>query len=232
MLILFDVDATLISTSGAGIRAMGDAGRDLFGPTFTTGGIEFAGRLDPLIIGDMFDRSGIDPTPPTLARFRQAYQRHLLKRLADPTTVARALPGVPALLDALTGYGGCTLGLLTGNFAETGSLKLLACGVSPARFAIHVWGDESPSTPPRRQDLPAVGMRRYRERFGRELEGSAVTIVGDTPHDVACAKAHGCRSLAVATGSFGVESLGAAGADRVVADLSPTDEIVRWLVRA
>ena len=63
MLILFDVDATLISTSGSGKNAMLDAGRDLFGPSFSVEGIDFAGRLDPLIITEMFARHAVPSTP-------------------------------------------------------------------------------------------------------------------------------------------------------------------------
>ena len=83
--------------------------------------------------------------------------------------------------------------------------------------------------PPCRTHLPAVGMARYRERHG-EIECERVTIIGDTPHDVACAKAHGCRCLGVATGSFSHDDLSRAGADLVLADLSGTKEVVGWLL--
>lgn len=229
MLILFDVDATLISTSGSGMKAMLDAGRELFGPEFSVDGIEFAGRLDPLIISEMFARHAVASTPEMWEVYRQTYARHLRSRLADRATVARALPGVMPLLAALEGLPQVGLGVLTGNFRETGSLKLRACGIDPDRFHLHVWGDESTSVPPKRDDLPGVAIRRYLERFGRGVDAERVVVIGDTPHDVRCAKAHRCRSLAVATGSFTLEALRGCEPTHAVADLSETDAIVEWL---
>lgn len=207
-----------------------DAGRELFGDDFSTTGIEFAGRLDPLIIGDLFDRHSVARTAERLEAFRTTYQSHLVKRLADPATVAKSLPGVVPLLDSLATNGAVTIGVLTGNFAETGSLKLRTCGIAPERFHVSVWGDESPSNPPTREDLPGVAMKKYAARHGRGIDGERVVVIGDTPHDVRCAQVHGCRSLAVATGSFDVDSLARCGATRVVRDMSDWREIEAWLM--
>ena len=46
MLILFDIDMTLLKTNGAGRRAMQNAGAALFGRAFTIDGLDFSGRLD------------------------------------------------------------------------------------------------------------------------------------------------------------------------------------------
>jgi phosphoglycolate phosphatase-like HAD superfamily hydrolase len=121
------------------------------------------------------------------------------------------------------------LGLLTGNYPETGAIKLRASGIDPDAFPIQVWGCDSPHSPPARDHLPPVGMRRYRERYARELDPADVTIIGDTPHDIACARAHGCRSVGVATGQFSVEQLLAAGADIAWPTLSNTNEVTAWL---
>lgn len=229
MLILFDIDATLIKTSGAGIRAMVAAGRDLFGPAFTADGLDFAGRLDPLILDEMLRLSGVPVTAANLRTIRAAYRTELARVLGESPALGRRLPGVAELLDALAARDGVTLGLLTGNFAETGRLKLSACGVDPGRFHVAAWGDESPHSPPARDHLPPVAMRRYRERFGRAIEPARVTIVGDTPHDVRCALAHGCRALGVGTGQFTPDTLRAAGAHHALPDLSRTDDVLAWL---
>jgi len=220
----------MITTGGAGIRAMVAAGRELFGPAFTAEGIPVAGRLDPLIMGEMLDAARVPRSADNLASFRRTYARHLVAHL-DPQR-GRALPGVLPLLDALAERHGITLGVLTGNFEETGSLKLRHCGIDPARFHIAVWGDDSPHDPPARDHLPGVGLERYRARFGRGIDPRRVTVIGDTPHDVSCARAHGCRSLAVATGSFTMQQLEEAGADAVVPSLERTHELVHWLTDA
>lgn len=227
MLILFDIDATLIRTSGAGIRAMVAAGQSLFGETFSADGIEFAGRLDPLILDDMLARHGVERSEANLGAIRAEYRVRLERVLQDG--VGYSLPGVQELLGALRGRDGVVLGLLTGNFCETGRMKLAACGIDPDQFGVCAWGDESPLRPPARDHLPPVAMQRFRDRHGRALAPSEVTIIGDTPHDVRCALAHGCRALGVATGQYQVEALRAAGAHRAVTDLSQTDDLVRWL---
>jgi phosphoglycolate phosphatase-like HAD superfamily hydrolase len=228
MLIFFDIDATLITTGGVGIKAMVDAGRELFGGPFSVDGIPFAGRLDPLILTDMLAQNGIEATDAHMRSMREVYGRHLPRHLARGT--GRALPGVVDLIKALAGREGVVLGLLTGNFEETGLMKLRACGIPTERFTLCVWGDESPHHPPARDHLPGVGIARYQARYGTAIDPSRVVIIGDTPHDVACARAHGCRSLGVGTGSFSVDELLAAGADHAVGTLAETAAVRRWLV--
>ena len=223
MLVLFDIDMTMITTSRAGMAAMTDAGRELFGDDFNTDWLEFAGRLDPLLVMDIHRSRGHEHTAEGEARFRSLYAKHLGVRLLEKAASCRALPGVIDLLHAVKGDPRLVLGVLTGNWAETGSMKLKACGIDPAWFRVSVWGDESESVPPTRDDLPRVAMKRW---GGTPPLG---VIVGDTPHDVRCAKVNGLRALAVATGKFPVEELRASGADLVVTDLSDTREVMAWL---
>lgn len=229
MLILFDIDATLINTSRSGILALEDAGRELFGPSFTVEKTEFAGRLDPLIISDLLLHNQVPDSPASREALRAGYRRNIEARLKIPG-VGRALPGVHDLLAALTPHTHVTLGLLTGNFSDTGEIKLRACGIDPSRFAISVWGDHSPHTPPSRDHLPPLALAAYQRRHGAALDAHRATIIGDTPYDVRCALASGMRCLAVATGSYTVDQLERAGAHRTVPDLSETDDILRWLL--
>jgi phosphoglycolate phosphatase len=227
-LILFDIDATLLKTEGAGMAAMADAGRELFGPHFTTQGIEFAGRLDPLIFRELFILNRHERTPEAEQRLRTLYRAHLAHRLETHKT-ARALPGVLDLVSSLRTRPSTALGVLTGNFPETGRLKLIAAALSPDWFTINAWGDDSPHDPPDRAHLPPVALARYRAAHAADVHPSRVTIIGDTPHDVRCARAHACRCIAVATGQFSMDALTAAGADLVLPDLSQTSQVLDWL---
>lgn len=225
MLILFDIDLTLVTTRGCGMRAMVAAGRDLFGERFTAEGVDFAGRLDPLIIGEMFVHSGVEWTPANVAAFRARYTTRLGEVL-DATPEKTALPGVLPLLAALrdraAGDPHLALGVLTGNFAETGSMKLRACGIDPAWFGVQAWGDDGPHTPPKREHLVPVAIGRYETTLGRAVDPRRVVVVGDTPHDVHAAKSNGCRAIAVATGRSGMDELRAREPDMTLADLSDT----------
>jgi phosphoglycolate phosphatase len=239
MLILFDIDATLIKTQGVGLQAMVEAGQRLFGPQFNAEGIDVSGRLDPLIIGEMLRKADQawegDAGRRNAKQLREAYAS-LLPAYLKPG-IGRALPGVFRLLEELERVHihqapgqSATLGLLTGNFAETGVVKLRSCGIEPERFVIQVWGDESPEEPPSRNQLPGVALARFLALHGEEAPRDQSTVIGDTPHDIACAKAHGLRSLGVGTGQYSVDALLASGADRAVADLSQWEEISRWLM--
>jgi len=225
MLILFDIDGTLLLTQGAGVAALGDAGRELFGAQFSVEGVEFSGRLDRLIWEDLARRNGVAEGEAQHDRFRQAYGRHLGRRLqSNPTS--RLLPGVAELIDELDEVAGVTLGLLTGNYPETGRLKIQCAGLDPDVFTIAAWGSEGRC----RRDLPAVAMQRHAERSGRRISPGNVVIIGDTPHDIDCAKAHGCRSIGVATGMFSIQALREAGAGLAVPTLGDTPAIVNWLL--
>jgi len=227
MLTLFDIDGTILRTFGLGIRAMGEAGRGLFGESFDESRVRFAGRLDPLIINDLLEANGVETTPCTLARFRDAYREQLeAMLLGEP---AELCPGVNELVDALERRSPMTLGLLTGNFPETGEIKLRSGGMDPNRFPVRVWGEDSPHHPPTRDHLPHVGFARYLEYHQREIDPADVVIIGDTPEDVRCATSTGCRCIAVGTGRYSIDELLDAGADLAVGDLSDTETIVGWI---
>lgn len=230
-LTLFDIDATLLLTGGAGMNAMERAGRRLFGEHFSTAGIDFAGRIDPLLIREMLQRHAVEPTADRMVEFRRTYTAMLESDMASSTR-HHALPGAIALVRRLQETRSTALGVLTGNFAETGSIKLRRCGFHPEWFAVRVWGDDSPHDPPSRDHLPGVAIERFAAVYGARLEPARVTIIGDTPHDVRCARVHGCRSLGVATGRYTADELERAGADRVVADLGETDDLAAWLIRS
>lgn len=228
-LILFDIDATLLKTNALGIRAMEHAGLELHGKDMNAGGINYAGRLDPLILRDILTENDIEPTREALDAFRDGYRRHLTRLFEEFPDSAYPLPGVLDLLDALRAHASITLGVLTGNFAETGTMKITRAGIDMNRFEILVWGDDSPHEEPAREHLPGVGIDKHEAHTGERTDPSRVLIIGDTVHDVSCAHAHGCICLGVATGIYNEDDLRDAGAHHVVPDLSDTEAILSWM---
>jgi len=226
---LLDIDLTLLRTSRAGMDTIVRAGRELFGPSFTNHGVDYAGRLDPLIFTDLLQRNAIAPTERTIAALRARYTELFAELIEQDPSRIQPMPGAHELVDVGETLEGCTLGLMTGNFEGSGVLKLRAAGFEPDRFAVRVWGDESPYDPPAREHLPPVAMARYERAIGRGIDGSSVVVVGDTVHDVACAQANGCWCIAVATGAYDEDALRDAGADLVLPDLRDTGEILRWI---
>jgi phosphoglycolate phosphatase-like HAD superfamily hydrolase len=227
MLILFDIDGTILLTQGAGMKAMHDAGRELYGDHFTMEGIEFSGRLDTLIWNDLVRLNGVPNGESNHDRFRAAYGRKLAERLQANST-AKLLPGVRELVHEIAAANHATLGLLTGNYPETGRLKIKSAGLNPDLFLVTAWGCDAQA----RRDLPPLAIQRHHQLTGRTLRGEQVVIIGDTPHDIDCARAHGCRSVGVATGAFSIDALRDAGADLAVPTLVDTPGLTRWMFEA
>ena len=232
MLILFDIDMTLLETNHIGIDCLRDAGRALFTPKFTIEDISFGGSLDPVIIAEMLVKNGIEPTFENIQSMRSGYHKHLVS-LSEQTTVARALPGAHDLVFAsATHHSKPTIGLLTGNYEETGRIKIQAAGFDPTMFTVNAWGDSSVHEKPLRSHLPPVAIENYRKAKAVSIDPQSVIIIGDTIHDVSCAKDNGCRALAVATGHASFAELEAAGADRTINDLTDTEGIMEWIMSA
>lgn len=224
MLILFDIDGTLLLTNRAGLTAMKAATSELYGDEITFKGVDFAGRLDPLIWAAVVEPHDIDAEAEH-DRFRAEYARQLRKAF-DETATSNLLPGVRELVEALDAREDITLGLLTGNYPETGEMKIAAAGMDPGLFPIAAWGCDGQQ----RRDLTPVAMQRYEEKYGQAIAYDRVLVIGDTIHDVECATAYGCRSLAVATGPiYSIQQLQDTGADLVVEDLSDTKRILTWI---
>ena len=232
-LLLFDIDQTLIRTPGCGMQALQLAGRDMFGHAFSIATVDFAGRIDPLILQDLIVANGGAPSPAAIDELRAGYARHITTTLAELATTTEPPSmhvGVPELLSRLmTNHPEFGRAVLTGNYEITGMAKLRACGVPVQHFELFVWGDESLSTPPTRNDLPRVAMQRYESSRGRAISPRHTIVIGDTPHDVTCAHACGCRCLAVATGGSTVAQLKLAGANAVLTDLSDTNGTIAIL---
>ena len=226
MLVLFDIDGTLLRTRGVGIGAMVAACREIYEhPAFTSDGVDVSGRLDHLIWHDLMARNGLDPTPARFDRFLERFPQRFAEMIAAPERPVFGLSGAVELVRAVHEHATMTAGLLTGNLSVTGRMKIEAIGLDPDWFVVCAWGSDGRI----RRDLPPVAMARYATSHGRALRPEHVVIIGDTPHDVDCAAAHGCRCLAVATGAFSVEQLAACGADRVVPDLSNTADLLGWI---
>jgi phosphoglycolate phosphatase len=227
-LLLFDIDGTLVLTGGAGKDAMAGAITEVFGVEDPLAEIALAGRTDRAILEDALDAAPGGPIPldGRLPTFQSSYFSRLAHELTLPRPHKRALPGVRALLDRLSRRSDVVLGLLTGNFPESARLKLEHFDL----WRYFGWGAFGGQTRDRNTLVP-VAVQCARDRGCPQLDGpAAVVVIGDTPHDVACARSAGATAVAVATGYFSMEDLRAAGADIVVPDLSRTDEVVRLLV--
>jgi phosphoglycolate phosphatase-like HAD superfamily hydrolase len=230
-LILFDIDGTLLWTDGAGRRAIQRALLDEMGTAGPIDTYRFDGKTDPQIVRDLMTLAGHPEAEveDRIARVCERYVGLLAAELAQPTQKTKLLAGVRELLAELEPHeaeGRALVGLLTGNVAGGASLKLASAGLDPKRFAVGAYGSDSA----RRADLPAIAAERAARQTGKQFTGADVVIVGDTPDDIACGRPIGARVVAVATGSFTVAQLRAAGAAHVFEHLADTGAVTAALL--
>jgi phosphoglycolate phosphatase-like HAD superfamily hydrolase len=212
VLLLFDIDGTLLSSAtGAHSRALDGAIREVHGVRTDDlrSKIGPAGRTDGeiarLILLDLgVSAWRIDERADAV---REACCR-IYAEICPPDLSDHVVPGIADLLTWLSGRDGVTLGLLTGNFEPVARLKLKRAGIgrwfAPGNGA---FGSDSED----RAELPAIARRRA----GHARRDQTV-VIGDTPRDIACARADDVRCVAVATGQYGVDEL--TGADAVARD--------------
>ncbi len=227
-LVLFDIDGTILLTSGAGRRAMVAAISEEVDVADRLSRIRFDGKTDPQIVTELLAAAGepIAPSPERITVICRRYVELLSPELAHPETQTTVMPGVRPLLDRLEEEEGVVLGLLTGNVAGGATLKLQAAGIDPARFRVGAFGSDSAHRP----DLPPIAVARASRYFGREVSGDEVIIIGDTPADIACGECISARALAVATGGYTVSDLQACRPYAVFEDLSNTDGVMNSIL--
>ncbi|MGB2265650.1 MAG: HAD hydrolase-like protein [Akkermansiaceae bacterium] len=207
-LLLFDIDCTLIDTGGAGMAALKEAACELFGAEGPE--LDLAGSTDSGIVRGMLDHFDSEME---LEDFYQVYLHRLSPNLQS--FAGRILPGVTELLDQME-QSHVSLGLLTGNIAHGAKAKIEHYGLDEY-FSIEVgaYGDDHHD----RNLLGPVALERAIAVHGIAFQAENSVVIGDTPKDVACGKAMGAATLAVATGRFSVEELSGHGADLSVEDL-------------
>jgi phosphoglycolate phosphatase-like HAD superfamily hydrolase len=224
-LVLFDIDGTLVLTGGAGIRAMNRAGEAVLGVPSILDGIPVAGRTDWIIFRDALDRIGRELDDDLFARLRDEHVSNLREEILQPGRGVKAvMPGVRELLPVLRSRDDVFLGLVTGNFRDAARIKLEHFDLW-GYFQCGAFGDDSAD----RNELVPVALERARGCGLPHVRCEDVFVVGDTPHDVACAAAVGATSVAVATGTHSVDELRESGAAVVLRDLSDTARFVRLL---
>jgi phosphoglycolate phosphatase-like HAD superfamily hydrolase len=229
VLILFDVDGTLVDTAGCGRRGLERAFREVFGRddiAAAAARVRFDGKTDPVIGAEIARASGI-PEAAYLARREDldgAYLAALRDELARPDPRRRVLPGVQTLLDDLEERDDVHLGLLTGNSEAGARLKLDALRLG-RYFAGGAFGSDDPD----RVAIARLARERMSVCAGVEFEPHRTSVVGDTELDVACAVANGFRAVAVASGWVALDRLQSCGAHAVLPDLTDLDAALRAL---
>lgn len=223
-IVLFDIDGTLLTMGDAAKVAFADALTRAAGRPIDPDGYSFSGKTDPQIARDILTLHGVTgreleaAIPETIRLYVEAIGGDW-KRLAD----ARLLPGVNALLEALHARGDACVVLLTGNVEGGARVKVGHFDLTRYfDFSISCFGSDDAD----RYRLPALALQRARRRFDEEMTGEHLVVVGDSEHDVLCARTVGARTVAVGTGWTTESRLRALRPDVFLDDLSDTERAV------
>jgi phosphoglycolate phosphatase-like HAD superfamily hydrolase len=223
-LVLFDIDATILLSGGAGSRAMTRVGRELFGENFHWNGIDPYGALDNWLIREAVRVNGHEMSDEIFSTFRDQYLVAIEEELRVHRDRLTIMPGVVDILEKLHKHDEIILALLTGNYTRSAELKIRAADIPWEWFQLTACGDDADTRP----ELTRIAMQRYRKKYGEAVEPERVVVVGDTPKDVHCATENDCRCVAVATGKYSVTELEEAGAHLVVENFADPRPVLEF----
>ncbi|MBI1798987.1 MAG: HAD hydrolase-like protein [Candidatus Eisenbacteria bacterium] len=216
---LFDIDGTLLLTEGASRQAFTLALSERCGIDDDLKAIRFDGRTEPLILADILAHHHLTFGDGDEARFWNAVFVHMRTLLVPPR--GHLLPGVPEVIERVAAEPAWVMGLLTGNMTEMASIKLARFGLAD-RFRFGVFGEQASD----RNALARLVVAQVARDF--DLPPERCVVVGDTEHDVACARAAGAHAVAVATGSCSRAVLEAEKPDLLLDDLSDVGPLIEW----
>jgi phosphoglycolate phosphatase len=230
LLVLWDVDCTLVDSGGVGRELYQVAFREMFGRQMPEPA-SMAGRTDLAIMTEVLALAG-EAEPRQLIEGFHAVIAARAAGLADLVLQrSRVLPGAAAALGALAARAaaGTTAGpavvqsLLTGNIRPLAEVKLGPLGlIRHLDLDAGAYGDAHEV----RAELVPLARRNAAAAYGHEFSGPSTVLVGDTPLDVAAALATGARAVGVSTGEYSAADLTAAGAHAVLPDLADTDRVL------
>jgi phosphoglycolate phosphatase-like HAD superfamily hydrolase len=226
VLVLWDIDHTLIETRGVGFAIYQRAF-----PAATGRPLEqlaqVAGRTELDIMRETLRTNGIEPTADAIDSLAAALTQGYEDARDELTRTGRALPGAKESLQRLAADSRAHQGVLTGNLRDVARIKLEAFGLDAyLDLDSSAYGDDSPE----RDQLVAIARDRATDRTGIAFDNAHIVLLGDSPNDIAAAATAGVRVIGVATGKSTTDDLHAAGAAQLLPDLTDATQTVKLIL--
>ena len=220
MLVLYDIDGTLLSAGGAGSRALDRTFLSLFKLANAMRNISCGGKTDPLIIDEVIQTTLSRPaTASEIEQVIATYEVHLAEEVAASPGY-RVLPAAMESIGYLRGKG-AAIGLATGNTENGARIKLERANLW-REFGFGGYGSDSAH----RGELVQRAIERGIAAAGRHFTNDDIWVIGDTIRDIAAARHCGVRVIAVATGSDSAEVLSDARPDALISSLAELANVV------
>jgi phosphoglycolate phosphatase-like HAD superfamily hydrolase len=213
LLILWDIDHTLVDISGVSREIYAQAFEQVIGRQMEQLA-DMTGRTEEAIIRETLELNGVNPNTSFDAFYAALGEA---ARFLEPAMRQHgaALPGAAEAIACFAAEG-YTQSVVTGNIRSIAITKLEAFGLDEhIDFAVGGYGDDGSD----RAELVRLAVERAEATYHRGFKAEHAVVIGDTPHDVRGALDNGALAVGVATGSNSVEELAAADADVVLASL-------------
>lgn len=226
LLVLWDLDQTLLTPAGFGKRSMHAAFEHIFGRPAPLG-VAFSGRTDHAILNEYIAlaAAGSEQRIAELQRSAADFARHNANSFEQAG--GAALPGALAALQLFSVEPRIVQSVLTGNLKAIGQIKLSKINAEKyLNLDLAVYGDQHQL----RSELVVEAMNLASKKLGWEPAAQQVVLIGDTPLDLQAAKAVGTQVLGVATGEYSAQELHDAGADEVYESLEQADAMLQFLL--
>jgi len=221
MIVLFwDIDGTLLTTGKGGVPAWEQAVQEVTGREFELASIRIPGLTDYQIAVRTFEQLGIEADMEALHRMVGRYESLLPEYL--PQRTGHVMPNVQEILDAAASLDYVRSYLLTGNTRGGAKAKLTHYGL------LHYFADGAFAQDA--GDRSSIAVRALElARTAGPVADESIFVIGDTPHDIECARAIGARTIAVSTGGYSLEELQSHHPWRVMAELPPAPEFLQLI---
>ena len=222
LLVLWDIDHTLIDTGGVGRDAYAAAFHEATGVTLAEDW-RFDGRTELAAAVDALTEHGLSAETKQIERLCESIVAVHVAMADQFALHGHVLPGIEQALATLAEFDYVHQSVLTGNLREVAAIKLKALGLDQAvDMQIGAYGSDAVE----RSALAPFAFERAARLLGLEITGRNTAIIGDTPRDIEAAHAVGALAIGVATGHHSTADLKAVGADVVFADLSDTSALL------
>ncbi|WP_019930780.1 haloacid dehalogenase-like hydrolase [Nocardia sp. BMG111209] len=225
-LLLWDIDKTLLTTSGVSKEVYLKAFTTLTGRTSAVAAVT-DGRAEFDIMRELADQNSLDRRAlGERSRLEEVLVTTLEREKSELAQRGRALPGARSALQATADAPAIVQSVLTGNIRRNAATKLGAFGLEEwLDLGVGAYGDDERP----RWELVGLARERAVHKYGIAYDRSSTILVGDTPRDVEAGRIGGAKVIAVATGSSSADTLSAAGADCTLESLDDTDRFLRTL---
>jgi phosphoglycolate phosphatase len=222
ILVLWDIDHTLIATQGVGSQVYAQAFRAVTGRTLDTMPPP-SGRTEPAIFREALKQLGITGNGDLFAQFADAQALGYAEHATQLRQQGHALPGAADALRELSHHHDVVQSVLTGNTRPAAEIKLHVFGLDQyLDLDTGAYGTDAGN----RADLVPIARQRAETAYSTRFPPAATVLIGDTANDVQAALHSGARIIAVATGSDSTADLAAAGAAIVLRDLTQTGDLI------